>query len=51
MQLRDLFPNPPLSHMSSGLDEGELLAVKDGSKLFVKYTMEKGALLAGWQPA
>ncbi|CBZ50133.1 conserved hypothetical protein [Neospora caninum Liverpool] len=44
VHLRDLFPNPPLSHMSSGFDEGELRAVRDGPKLFVRYDMEKGSL-------
>ncbi|KEP63312.1 UNVERIFIED_CONTAM: hypothetical protein HHA_223070 [Hammondia hammondi] len=44
VHLRDLFPNPPLSHMSSGFDDGELCAVRDGSKLFVRYEMEKGTL-------
>ncbi|PFH35395.1 hypothetical protein BESB_062820 [Besnoitia besnoiti] len=44
VHLRDLVPNPPLSHMSSGFDEGELLAVKDGAKLFVRYDMRKGTL-------
>lgn len=44
VHLRDLVPCPPLRHMASGFDEGQLLAVETQGQLLVKYDMEKGIL-------